>query len=171
MTLRTLPALVALALPLAAAAATPGAVATLKDADGKEVGKATFASVKQGVKIQVTVAGLTPGKHGIHLHEAGKCDPPDFKSAGAHLNPAQKHHGLANPEGPHEGDLPNLVVGKDGKAKASFTAKGATLGEGKGSLLGPEGTALVIHADPDDEKSDPAGNSGARIACGVVQRK
>jgi Cu-Zn family superoxide dismutase len=171
MTLRTLPCLVALALPLGAGAASSAAVATLKNADGKEVGKASFAPAKEGVKVQVTVAGLTPGKHGIHLHAAGKCDPPDFKSAGGHLNPAEKHHGLANPEGPHAGDLPNLVVGKDGKAKASFTAKGATLGDGKGSLFGPEGAALVIHADPDDEKTDPAGNSGARIACGVVMKK
>jgi Cu-Zn family superoxide dismutase len=171
MTLRTLPLLAALALPLAAAAASPAAVATLKNAEGKEVGKATFAPTKGGVKVQVTAAGLTPGKHGIHLHAAGKCDPPDFKSAGAHLNPAGKHHGLKSPEGPHAGDLPNLSVGKDGKAKASFTAKGATLGEGQGSLLGPDGAALVIHADPDDEKTDPAGNSGARIACGVVEKK
>jgi Cu-Zn family superoxide dismutase len=171
MTLRTISQLITLALPLAAMAASQGAVATLKNADGKEVGKATFAPAKGGVKVQVTVAGLTPGKHGIHLHAAGKCDPPDFKSAGGHLNPAGKHHGLQNPEGPHAGDLPNLVVAKDGKAKASFTAKGATLGEGQGSLLGPEGAALVIHADPDDGKTDPAGNSGDRIACGVVEKK
>jgi Cu-Zn family superoxide dismutase len=171
MTLRTLPALVALALPIAAAAASPTAVATLKNAEGKEVGKASLTSAKGGVKVQVTAAGLPPGKHGIHLHAAGKCEPPDFKSAGPHFNPEEKHHGLKNPEGPHAGDLPNLTVGKDGKAKGSFTAKGATLAEGKGSLLGPEGAALVIHADPDDEKTDPAGNSGARIACGVVERK
>jgi Cu-Zn family superoxide dismutase len=168
---RTLARLATLALPLAALAASPGAVATLRNAEGKEIGKATFADAKGGVKVQVQVAGLTPGKHGIHLHAAAKCDPPDFKSAGPHLNPADKHHGLANPEGPHAGDLPNLVVGKNGKASASFTAKGATLGDGKGSLFGPDGAALVIHADPDDEKTDPAGSSGARIACGVVEKK
>ncbi len=171
MTLRTLSSALALALPLAAGAASPAAVAIVRNADGKEVGKATFSPASGGVKIQVTVAGLAPGKHGIHLHAVGKCDPPDFKSAGGHLNPADRHHGLENPGGAHAGDLPNLVVGKDGKAKASFTARDTTLGEGKGSLLGPDGAALVIHADADDQKSDPAGNSGARIACGVVEKK
>jgi Cu-Zn family superoxide dismutase len=171
MTLRALAVLVALALPLAAHAASPSATATLKNPDGKDVGHATFAAKKGGVKIQVTVAGLSPGKHGIHLHEVGKCDPPDFKSAGAHVNPAERHHGLENPEGPHAGDLPNLFVGTDGKAKASFTAKGVSLSDGKGSLLGPEGSAIVIHAAPDDMRTDPAGNSGARVVCGIIQRK
>ena len=171
MTSRAASFLMALAFPLAAGAATGSAVAALHGADGKEVGKATFAPVKDGVKIQVQVAGLSPGKHGIHVHSVGKCEAPDFKSAGGHLNPAEKHHGLANPEGPHAGDLPNLVVDKNGKGKGTFTAKGATLGDGQGSLFGPEGTALVVHADADDEKTDPAGNSGARIACGVITRK
>jgi Cu-Zn family superoxide dismutase len=170
MILRILATLV-LTLPLAARAASASAVATLKNAEGKEVGKATLTSAKDGVKVEVKAAGLPPGQHGIHVHAAAKCDPPDFKSAGAHFNPGEKQHGLHNPQGAHAGDLPNLSVGKDGKAKGSFTAKGATLGEGKGSLFGPDGTALVIHADPDDEKSDPAGNSGARIACGVIEKK
>jgi superoxide dismutase, Cu-Zn family len=169
-TFRALSLSFTLALPLAAGA-EPGAIATLKNADGKEIGKATLSDAKDGVKIQVEVANLPPGKHGIHVHAVGKCDAPLFKAAGGHLNPAQKQHGLQNPDGAHAGDLPNLVVGKDGKAKATFTAKGATLGEGKGSLFGPEGTALVVHADPDDEKTDPAGNSGTRIACGVIERK
>jgi Cu-Zn family superoxide dismutase len=160
-----------LVAPLVVSAASSAAVATLKNADGKEIGKATFSSTKGGVKVQVAVADLPPGKHGIHLHSAAKCDPPDFKSAGGHFNPTEKHHGLHNPQGPHAGDLPNLVVSKNGKAKATFTAKGATLGEGTGSLFGGDGTAIVIHADPDDEKTDPAGNSGARIACGIVERK
>ena len=172
MALRTLGVLATLALPLAArAAASPSATATLKNAEGKDVGHATFASVKGGVKIQVTAAGLSPGKHGIHLHAVGKCDPPDFKSAGAHFNPGEKHHGLQNPEGPHAGDLPNLSIGNNGKGKGAFTLKGVTLAEGKGSLLGPEGAAIVIHAAPDDQKTDPAGNSGDRVACGVIQRK
>jgi Cu-Zn family superoxide dismutase len=170
MTLRIL-ATLALALPLAARAASPSATATLKNADGKEVGKATFTSTKGGVKIKVTAAGLTPGKHGIHVHAVGKCDAPDFKSAGAHFNPGEKHHGLQNPEGPHAGDLPNLWVGNDGKGKGSFTAKGMTLAEGKGSLFGPAGTAIVIHAAQDDERTDPAGNSGERVACGVIEKK
>ena len=170
MNLRAVPSLLILAMPLAAPAAAPSAVATLKNAGGIEIGHATFTSAKGGVKIEVTVAGLPPGKHGIHVHAAGKCDPPEFKSAGGHFNPAEKQHGLHNPKGAHAGDLPNLSVGKDGNGKGTFTAKGATLGEGKGSLFGPDGTALVIHADPDDEKTDPTGNSGARIACGVIER-
>ena len=159
-----------LALPLAAAAA-PSAQAMLRNSAGEEVGQATFSPARGGVRVRVAVHGLSPGKHGIHIHAAGKCEPPDFKSAGGHLNPAGKQHGLENPAGHHAGDLPNLAVGKDGKAKASLLARGATLGEGDGSLLGPEGTALVVHADPDDGKTDPAGNSGARIACGVIERR
>jgi superoxide dismutase, Cu-Zn family len=117
------------------------------------------------------VANLPPGKHGIHIHSAAKCDPPAFTTSGGHLNPAGKKHGLHSPEGAHAGDLPNLEVGKNGKGKGTFTAKGVTLGEGEGSLFGPDGTALVIHADPDDEKTDPGGNSGARIACGPIERR
>jgi superoxide dismutase, Cu-Zn family len=158
------------ALPLAAAA-TPSASAVLKNADGKEVAKAMLAPAKGGVRVRVVAQGLSPGKHGMHLHAAGKCEPPDFKTAGGHFNPGGKQHGLHNPEGAHAGDLPNLVVGKNGRGKGTFLARGATLGEGEGSLLSPEGSALVIHAEPDDEKSDPAGNSGARIACGVVERR
>lgn len=171
MNIRALSRLVALALPLTAAAASPSAVATLRNAEGKDVGKATLTPTKGGLKVHVLVTGLAPGKHGIHIHSVGKCDPPDFKSAGGHFNPSEKHHGLHNPEGAHVGDLPNLVVGKAGKATATFTARGATLGEGTGSVLGPDGTAIVIHADADDEKTDPAGNSGARIACGVIERR
>lgn len=163
--------MLACALPVAVAAADPSGRAVLKDPGGKEVGAATFTRGEGGVKVDVKVAGLTPGKHGIHIHAVGKCEGPEFKSAGGHFNPFGKKHGLRNPEGLHAGDLPNLEVGKDGKARATFIAKGATLGEGEGSLFGPEGTALVIHADPDDEKTDPAGASGARIACGVIERK
>ena len=166
---RDLAFLLVLAIPLSAAAA-PAAKATLANADGKDVGTATFTPARGGVKVHVVASGLTPGKHGIHLHAVGKCEPPDFKSAGGHFNPAGKQHGLHNPRGAHAGDLPNLAVGKAGKAKATFTARGATLGDGTGSLLPAEGTSLVIHANPDDEKSDPAGNSGPRIACGVIEK-
>ena len=164
-------ALAVLALPLVAQAATPTGRAELHDAEGKKVGSATFHPAHGGVAVSVEVKGLKPGKHGIHIHTAGKCEGPDFKTAGGHFNPTGKQHGLHNPEGPHAGDLPNLSVAKDGKGWGNFTAKGVTLGDGEGGLLAGEGTALVIHADPDHEKSDPAGNSGARIACGVVQRK
>ena len=171
MILRALSPVLTLGTLLAAASASPTATAVLKDAAGKEVGTATFTPAKTGVLVKVAVTGLPAGKHGIHLHAAGTCEAPDFKSAGGHFNPGAKQHGLHNPQGAHAGDLPNLAVGKDGKAKASFTAKGATLSEGPASLLGPDGAAIVIHADADDEKTDPAGNSGARIACGVVERK
>jgi len=170
MTIRAQFLWVAAAIPLLVAAASPSGRAVLKSADGKDVGTAKLAPTKGGVKVQVQVANLTPGRHGIHIHAVGKCEPPDFKSAGGHLNPSGKKHGLHSPEGPHAGDLPNLTVGKDGRGKATFTAKGATLGAGGGTLFGPDGAALVIHADPDDEKTDPAGNSGARIACGVIER-
>ncbi len=159
-----------LAVPLVVAAAGPSGKAVLKDVEGKEVGTATFTPASGGVKVEVQVAHLPPGKHGIHIHAVAKCEPPEFKSAGGHFNPAGKKHGVHNPEGAHAGDLPNLTVGKNGEGKATLTAKGATLGEGEGSLFGPDGTALVIHADPDDEKTDPAGNSGARIACGVIEK-
>lgn len=158
------------ALPLAAAAA-PSARAIVQNAEGKEVATATFKPGKGGVKVQIVASGLPPGKHGIHIHAAGKCEAPEFKTAGGHFNPAGKKHGLHSLEGAHAGDLPNLVVSKSGKAKVTFLARGATLGEGQGSLFSPEGTALVIHADPDDGKTDPAGNSGARIACGVIEKR
>lgn len=163
-------ALVALSLlaPAAAFAAGP-ARATLKDAQGQEVGAATFTEAGGGVKLAVEVHGLPPGAHGIHVHAAGRCEGPEFKSAGPHFNPAKKQHGFANPAGHHAGDLPNLTVGPDGQGKLEATLAGATLAPGPRSLLGPEGTALVVHAGPDDEKTDPAGNSGARIACGVIR--
>jgi Cu-Zn family superoxide dismutase len=100
----------------------------------------------------------------------GKCDPPDFKSAGPHFNPDNKKHGSKNPDGPHAGDLPNFDVGPDGTAKVSVVAPNVTLGDGPNSLFHPEGTALVIHEKADDYMTDPAGNAGARIACGVVQK-
>jgi superoxide dismutase, Cu-Zn family len=166
---QVLAAVLSLLAPAVSFAAGP-AHATLKDARGTEVGAATFTEGDGGVKLAVAVHGLPPGTHGIHVHAAGKCEGPEFKSAGAHLNPDQKKHGLENPAGHHEGDLPNLTVGPDGKGQLQATLDGATLGAGPRSLLGPEGTSLVVHTGPDDEKTDPAGNSGARIACGVVQR-
>lgn len=156
-------------VPLLALAA-PGARAELKDAAGAGVGTATFEAAPQGVKVTVSVHGLKPGPHGFHVHAAGACAAPDFKTAGGHFNPGGKKHGLENPEGHHGGDLPNLVVAADGTGHATAMLQGVTLGAGKDSLFHPGGTAVVIHADADDGKTDPAGNSGARIACGVVAR-
>lgn len=159
-----------LLVAVAAGAADKGksASATFKDANGKSVGTATFTEKEGGVEISIKVSGLPAGKHGIHLHEKGVCEPPGFKSAGDHFNPFHKRHGAANPQGKHAGDLPNLVVKKNGTAETTVTAEGTSLGKGAGSLLKAGGTSIVIHAGPDDEKSDPAGKSGDRIACGVV---
>ncbi|HTP52732.1 MAG TPA: superoxide dismutase family protein [Anaeromyxobacteraceae bacterium] len=162
-------ALVVLALPLCAAAAET-ARAELKNASGTAVGIATFVAVPGGVELALKASGLPPGPHGFHVHAVGKCEGPDFKTAGGHFNPGAKKHGLENPEGPHAGDMPNLVVGADGSGSAKVLLSGASLGSGPNSLLHEGGTALVVHADADDMKTDPAGNAGARIACGVIER-
>ena len=138
------------------------------NAEGQVIGTAKLEEVEGGVKISVEVSGLTPGLHGIHIHDVGKCEIPDFKSAGPHFNPDGKKHGHMNPEGAHAGDLPNLVVGADGKGSAEIVVKGVTLKRGGNSLFHSGGTSIVIHAQPDDEKTDPSGNSGDRIACGVI---
>ena len=142
--------------------------AYITDAQGKKVGVAALTAVKGGVRIVVTVDGLMPGMHGIHIHTVGKCEGPAFASAGGHLNPEMKMHGKDNPMGPHAGDLLNITVDAKGHAKATLMAAGVTLGPGANSLFHDGGTALVIHATADDYKTDPAGNSGARIACGVI---
>ena len=118
----------------------------------------------------MSVTGLPAGVHGIHIHTVGMCQGPNFASAGGHFNPLMKKHGKDNPDGMHAGDLPNFNVGANGKGKATMTAAMVTLGDGMNSLFHPGGTALVIHAGPDDYKTDPAGNSGDRIACGVVEK-
>ncbi len=149
----------------------PGARATLVDAGGKEVGAATFEQVPGGLRLWLKVSGLPPGFHAVHIHSVGLCEPPDFKSAGPHFNPYHKKHGKQNPEGPHAGDLPDLYVGKDGSGDLDLLVPAVTLlGEGETSLFHPGGTALVIHASPDDNKTDPAGQAGNRIACGVIAR-
>ena len=156
--------------PLIAEAGTPKtAKADIINSKGEKIGTATFAQMPHGVKMSVNVSNLPPGPHGIHIHEVGKADVPDFKSAGGHFNPSAKHHGLDNPEGHHAGDMPNLVVGADGKATGEIVLHDVTLKPDAGnSLFHPGGTALVIHATQDDQKSDPSGNSGGRIACGVI---
>jgi len=137
---------------------------------GAKIGTAKLSQTAEGVRFQVEVSGLTPGKHGIHVHQTGVCTPPDFKSAGEHFNPEGKQHGFDNPKGFHAGDLPNLEVGSDGVGRMDIVAPKLTLESGKAnSLLQPNGTALVIHEKVDDYKTDPAGNSGDRIACGVIK--
>jgi Cu-Zn family superoxide dismutase len=144
--------------------------AALKDKDGKDVAAATLIQTPDGVRIAVTGYRLPPGTHGLHIHAVGECQPPEFTSAGAHFNPTGKQHGRLNPAGFHAGDLPNLVVAASGEGGIDVTTKAVTLDPGPASLLGGKGTSIVIHAAADDEKTDPTGNSGARIACGVIAK-
>jgi Cu-Zn family superoxide dismutase len=165
--------LLGVAAVLAGCASTPADMATLsaeavlKDKDGKQVGTATFIETPEGVRIAVTGYRLPPGGHGLHIHAVGRCDPPDFASAGAHFNPGGKQHGRMNPAGPHAGDLPNLVVKASGEGGLDITTKAITLGSGPISVL-DRPTSLVLHANADDDRTDPTGNSGGRIACGVI---
>jgi len=149
-----------------------GAVATveLRDAGNRVVGQATLTEVSGGVRIVLEASGLRPGPKGVHLHAAGKCEPPAFASAGDHLNPQNKPHGLLNPDGPHAGDLPNITIDADGKGRLETFTERVSLGPGSASLFDDDGTALVIHAAPDDFKTDPSGNTGPRIACGIVEK-
>lgn len=142
--------------------------AMLKDAKGKEVGTVTLTQLPNGVLVHAVLTGLPPGGHGFHIHAAGKCEPP-FTTAGGHFNPTGAHHGMMN-AGFHAGDLPNVYIGEDGKVTADAFNTFVTLGTGANSLFGPSGSSIVLHAGPDDYKSDPAGNSGDRIACGVIEK-
>jgi Cu-Zn family superoxide dismutase len=151
-------------------AAPKSAHADIVNAQGATIGHAEFSEVADGVEISVTISQLPPGEHGIHIHNVGKCDGPAFTTAGGHFNPTGAHHGIHNAQDPHPhvGDLPNLEVSEKGTAQLTFTAAGATISEGPNSLFHEGGTALVIHAKADDLTNDPSGNSGDRIACGVI---
>ena len=147
----------------------PFASGTFRNAAGDRVGLATLTDSAGTVRLGLSVSQLSPGPHGLHFHAQGTCTPPDFASAGSHFNPDSRQHGRLNPQGPHLGDLPNLTAGSDGSADTSFTVAHDLAEPGARSLLQPSGTALVIHAKADDERTDPSGSSGDRVACAVIE--
>jgi len=159
-----------LSLIVGCSMATPGsrASAELKDKDGKVVAMAMLSERPGGVLIRVEATGLTPGLHGVHVHAVGKCDGPAFTSAGGHFNPANKKHGLKSTDGAHAGDLPNMLVAKDGTGRFEALTDLITLRTGSLSVFDTDGSAIVVHAGADDNTTDPTGNSGDRVACGII---
>ena len=143
----------------------------MKDAKGASVGVATLSEIPGGgVAIDLNLKGLPPGEHAAHIHSAAKCEAPAFTTAGGHFNPDQKQHGLENPAGHHAGDMPNFTVKPDGTAQVKLVNSSVDMGADSHSIFSNGGTAIVIHGAPDDMKSDPAGNAGPRIACGVITK-
>jgi len=147
------------------------AYAELINQKGDKIGTAEFVQTNSGVLIKLEAKGLPPNAElALHIHEVGKCDPPDFMSAKGHFNPFKKKHGFLNPEGPHAGDMPNVFTDSNGNLKVHVLNTFVTLERGKGNSLFKEGgTSLIIHQHADDYKSDPAGHAGPRIACGVIK--
>jgi superoxide dismutase, Cu-Zn family len=146
------------------------ATATLFSNQGRQVGGASLSERNGNLYLALYVSGLTPGDHGIHFHTVGLCSSPDFASAGGHWNPQGKQHGLENPQGYHGGDIPNLHVGANGRAKIHLTLATGPLTNGSHALLDSDGGSIVIHENPDDMRTDPSGNSGKRLVCGVWKR-
>lgn len=145
------------------------ATADLRNAAGLSTGTATAAQVGNDIRISIDGMNLPPGAHGAHVHLTGVCAAPGFESAGGHWNPTGRQHGKDNPAGMHKGDLPNLLVGTQGVGMLEYTIPGARVAGAAGALLDSDGAALVIHAGADDYRTDPSGNSGGRIACGVFR--
>lgn len=152
---------------------------TLRDASGRDVGTGELSPAEGGgVRVRLNATGLTPGAHGVHVHETGACDgstSTPFSSAGGHLNPTARQHGRLNPEGPHAGDLPNLTIDASGNGSLDAVTQNLTLADGAGTVFDANGSAIVIHANPDDERTNDGpngpGNSGSRVACGVITRR
>lgn len=149
--------------------AMTSATADLRDPFGRSMGTATITQVGEGLRLTIEGTNLSPGAHGFHIHQTGVCAPPDFASAGPHWNPTNRQHGKDNPAGMHHGDLPNLLIGADGRGSLEYTIPVARLSGVRGALLDADGASLVIHAAADDYRTDPSGNSGVRIVCGVFR--
>ncbi len=153
--------------PPVAEEASQVARAPLMTAEGQSVGEAILAQGDRDLLLTLTVTGMPAGQHGVHVHMTGACEAPDFTSAGGHWNPGDTEHGLNNPMGAHAGDMPNLLVAEDGSGKLEAVLSGAMLRDGERALMDDDGAAFVVHAGPDDQMTDPSGDSGDRIACGV----
>jgi Cu-Zn family superoxide dismutase len=167
---KNLLAMASLSLLMGCSMVAPGSRATaeLKDKDGKTVATATLSERPGGVLVRLEAKGLTPGLHAVHVHAVGKCEGPGFTSAGGHFNPAGKKHGLKSPDGAHAGDLPNMLVAKDGAGRFEALTDTITLRAGAMSVFDADGSALMIHAGVDDYVTDPTGNAGDRAACGLI---
>lgn len=150
-----------------AGAPATAAEAEIRDGSGRPVARSIATAAGGGIRIRVEAGSLAPGTYGVHVHSVGRCDPTGFESAGPHWNPTGRSHGRDNPQGQHLGDLPNLVIGAAGSGSFEFTIPRASLDRGPVPMLDADGAAVVIHAQADDYRTDPSGNSGSRIACGV----
>ena len=142
--------------------------AEIRDSAGRVVGSATATQSGDSIRVRVDGTNIPQGVHGVHLHMTGRCDAPAFTSAGDHWNPTGQRHGKDNPQGMHMGDLPNLLIGTDGRGTLEYTIPAASVMRGERPLIDGDGAAVVVHANADDYRTDPSGNSGGRIACGVL---